>query len=46
MKELERIADENQGISEALIRYLLGRNDFYNVITDEPRTRQNLWIHL
>ena len=35
MKELKRIADENQGIPEALIRYLLGRNDFYKVITED-----------
>ena len=35
MKELKRIADENKGIPEALIRYLLGRNDFYKVITDD-----------
>ncbi len=28
MKELKRISDENKGITEALIHYLLGRNDF------------------
>lgn len=39
MKELKRISDENRDTPEALIRYLLGRNDFYKVITeDKSRT--------
>ena len=39
MKELKRIADEKKDTPEALIRYLLGRNDFYKVITeDKSRT--------
>ena len=39
MKELKRIADKNKGTPERLIRYLLGRNDFYKVITeDKSRT--------
>lgn len=35
MDELKRIAEQNAGIPEALIRYLLGRNDFYKIITDD-----------
>lgn len=35
IKELKRIADENNGVPERLIRYLLGCNDFYKVITDD-----------
>ena len=35
MKELIRIDEENKGIPEALIRYLIGRNDFYKIITDD-----------
>lgn len=39
MKELKRITDENAGTPEKLIRYLLGKNDFYKVITeDKSRT--------
>jgi hypothetical protein len=36
MDELKRIDEENRGkVPEALIRYLLGRYDFYKVITDD-----------
>ena len=35
MKELKRIADENKDIPAALIHYLLGKNDFYKVITED-----------
>lgn len=36
IKELEKIASESgKNIPEALIRYLLGRYDFYKVITDD-----------
>ena len=36
MEELKRIdADSSDNIPEALIRYLLGRYDFYKVITDD-----------
>ncbi len=35
MKELKRISVENKDTPEKLIRYLLGRNDFYKVITDD-----------
>lgn len=36
MDELKRIDTESEkNIPEALIRYLLGRNDFYKVITDD-----------
>ncbi len=35
MKELKRIADDNEGTPEAMIRYLLGRNDFYKIITED-----------
>ncbi|MBP3818772.1 MAG: HaeIII family restriction endonuclease [Butyrivibrio sp.] len=36
MEELKRIdAESNDNIPEALIRYLLGRYDFYKVITDD-----------
>lgn len=39
MKELCRIAKEYEGIPETLIRYLIGRNDFYKIITeDKSRT--------
>ncbi len=37
MKELSRIADDHKETPERLIRYLLGRNDFYKVITDDNR---------
>lgn len=35
MKELQRIADNNVDVPEKLIHYLLGKNDFYKVITDD-----------
>lgn len=36
MKELEKISKESdKNIPESLIRYLLGRNDFYKIITDD-----------
>lgn len=35
IKELERITETNSGIPEKLIHYLLGKNDFYKVITDD-----------
>lgn len=35
MDELSKIASENENIPEKLIRYLLGRYDFYKVITDD-----------
>lgn len=35
MEELKRIADGNSDVPEKLIRYLLGRFDFYKVITDD-----------
>ena len=35
IEELKRIATENVNIPEKLIRYLLGRYDFYKVITDD-----------
>lgn len=35
MNELKKIANSNVGVPEKLIRYLLGRNDFYKVITDD-----------
>ena len=35
MQELRRIADSNDRIPERLIHYLLGKNDFYKVITDD-----------
>ena len=35
MEELSKIASENENIPEKLIRYLLGRYDFYKVITDD-----------
>ncbi len=35
MKELSKINSENEHIPEKLIRYLLGRYDFYKVITDD-----------
>ena len=35
IKELSCIAKNNQDVPEKLVRYLLGRNDFYKVITDD-----------
>jgi len=35
MDELKKISGENKNIPENLIRYLLGRFDFYKVITDD-----------
>lgn len=35
MKELKRLTADNSEVPERLIRYLLGRNDFYKVITDD-----------
>lgn len=35
MEELQKINSENDNIPEKLIRYLLGRYDFYKVITDD-----------
>lgn len=35
MEELSKINSENENIPEKLIRYLLGRYDFYKVITDD-----------
>lgn len=35
MKELLKIDSENENIPEKMIRYLLGRYDFYKVITDD-----------
>lgn len=35
MEELSKINSENPNIPEKLIRYLLGRYDFYKVITDD-----------
>lgn len=35
MRELQKIADNNEGVPEKLIHYLLGINDFYKVITDD-----------
>lgn len=35
MEELVKINLENENIPEKLIRYLLGRSDFYKVITDD-----------
>ena len=36
MDELTRLDNENKGfVPEALIRYLLGRHDFYKIITDD-----------
>lgn len=35
MEELQKINSENVNIPEKLIRYLLGRYDFYKVITDD-----------
>ena len=38
MDELRRLDDANPGlVPERLIRYLIGRNDFYKVIADESR---------
>lgn len=35
MEELAKISSENDNIPEKLVRYLLGRYDFYKVITDD-----------
>lgn len=35
IKELKRIDEENPNIPAALINYLIGRNDFYKIITDD-----------
>ncbi len=35
MRELQNIADNNDNVPEKLIHYLLGKNDFYKVITDD-----------
>jgi len=35
MKELKNISENNEDIPERLIHYLLGKNDFYKVITDD-----------
>ena len=35
MDELRKISRENTGIPEKLVKYLLGRYDFYKVITDD-----------
>ncbi len=35
LDELERLANSNQNLPELLIRYLIGRYDFYKVITDD-----------
>ncbi len=35
MEELSKINSENENIPEKMIRYLLGRYDFYKVITDD-----------
>ena len=35
MDELEKLDSENENIPEKLIRYLIGRHDFYKVITDD-----------
>ena len=35
MDELLKITSENDGVPEKLVRYLLGRYDFYKVITDD-----------
>lgn len=35
LDELTRLADHNPGIPGALIQYLIGRYDFYKVITDD-----------
>lgn len=35
MDELLKITSENEGVPEKLVRYLLGRYDFYKVITDD-----------
>ena len=38
MKELQRLDDDNKGvIPAALVNYLIGRNDFYKVITDDSK---------
>lgn len=35
LAELKRIADANNDVPKKLIEYMLGRNDFYKVITDD-----------
>ena len=35
MEELKKLHSENENIPEKMIRYLLGRHDFYKVITDD-----------
>ena len=35
MKELRRISEEHKDTPERLVHYLLGKNDFYKVITDD-----------
>ena len=35
IKELRRIADENDGIPAKMVKYLIGEYDFYKVITDD-----------
>ena len=35
MKELQRIADENEGVPARLVHYLMGEYDFYKIITDD-----------
>ncbi len=35
LDELHRLADSNPGIPTALVNYLIGRYDFYKVITDD-----------
>ena len=37
MDELSRLNKSHSDVPETLIRYLIGRHDFYKVITDDPR---------
>lgn len=37
MVELKKIAGNNKDVPEKMIRYLLGRHDFYKIITDDKR---------
>ena len=37
MDELKRLYEENKDVPEKLIRYLIGKYDFYKVITDDAR---------
>lgn len=37
IKELKRISEEHNEIPAALINYLIGKNDFYKVITDDTK---------